>query len=91
MRGKSGRAKEIPPFPNWEDAVPFPKVRGTTPVVFMFQPKRYKVVSTPEELRLWEKMMIEHVGMKRKRGRMRGGRMRGRETISGKAPMTMDD
>jgi hypothetical protein len=40
---------------------PFPK---NVPAVFRFQPTYYKTVETPEDLALWEQMMVEKVGLK---------------------------
>ncbi len=76
---------------DWSKAERFPERGG--PVVFMFQPTHYKVVETPEELRLWEQMMIDRVGLDRESPTLarRAEMMSGRETISGKAPLTMDD
>lgn len=96
MAKKKGKLAEVAPFPHWKEAVPLYKPGRTVPVVFMFQPTHYRVVSTPKELQLWEQMMIERVGFERnspilKRGPKTARMMRGRETISGKAPMTMDD
>jgi hypothetical protein len=34
------------------------------PVVLHFQPKDFKVFSTPEELKQWERMMKDEVGFK---------------------------
>jgi hypothetical protein len=67
---------------------PFPK---NLPAVFMFQPTHYKMVSTPDELKEWERMMIEHVGMsadvfrsrQEKRGAISNAMMVRGESISG--------
>lgn len=42
----------------------FPKSPGKRPVAFMFQPTHYKTVSTPKDLKLWEKTMREDVGVR---------------------------
>ena len=85
------------PQQDWEGAERFPESAERTPVVFMLKPTHYKVVETPEELRLWERLMIERIGfdpdsptLRRDEGGDVEMRM-GRETISGKAPMTLDD
>ncbi|MBJ9897859.1 hypothetical protein [Burkholderia cenocepacia] len=36
---------------------------GAPPVVFHFQPKGYRVLTTPDELKEWERMMRENVGL----------------------------
>lgn len=37
--------------------------QGTPPVVFHFQPKGYTVLSSPEELKEWERLMKDEVGL----------------------------
>ena len=39
-------------------------MQGRPPVVFHFQPKNFKVMETPEELKKWEKWMKDEVGLK---------------------------
>jgi hypothetical protein len=41
---------------------PFPQLREKVPIVFMFKPTYYKMVSTNKELEQWEQCMIEQVG-----------------------------
>lgn len=38
------------------------KRSGAPPIVFHFQAKEYDVLSTPEELQEWERLMKEEVG-----------------------------
>ena len=35
---------------------------GVPPLVFSFRPESYRVMSSPEEVREWEKLMKERVG-----------------------------
>jgi hypothetical protein len=84
------------PQQDWEGAKRFPEPPEKAPVVFMLQPTHYKEVSTPEELQLWEQLMVERIGFEPdspifSRDEEGRARMRGGETISGKAPLTMDD
>lgn len=37
---------------------------AATPVIFHFQPTEIRVLKTPEELKEWERMMKEDVGLK---------------------------
>lgn len=37
--------------------------QGIPPVVFHFQPKEFEILSTPEQLREWERLMKEEVGL----------------------------
>jgi hypothetical protein len=46
--------------PSDPDLKPFPK--EGRPVVFMFQPTHYKVVS-PDKLQEWERKLVEKVGL----------------------------
>lgn len=38
--------------------------RFSKPVVLHFQPTTFKVLEDPEDLRLWEAMLIERVGLR---------------------------
>ncbi len=51
--------KNEPRVPHYSSSklTPFPKSPGKRPLAFMFQPTHYKVVSTPSQLKLWEKTM----------------------------------
>ncbi len=37
--------------------------QGRPPVVFHFQPKSYQILESPEELKEWERLMREEVGL----------------------------
>jgi len=56
--------KNEPRVPRYSTSkrMPFPKSPGKRPLAFMFQPTHYKVVSTPTQLKLWEKSMRDDVG-----------------------------
>ena len=34
------------------------------PVIFNFQPTTFKILEDPEDLRIWESVMVEQVGMR---------------------------
>ena len=36
---------------------------GAPPIIFTFRPERYNVLESPEEIRQWEKLMKERVGL----------------------------
>jgi len=45
------------------EATEVEEMRGVPPVVFHFQPDSYKVYETPEQLKLWEALIKEVVGL----------------------------
>jgi hypothetical protein len=64
---------------------PFPK---NMPAVFMFQPTHYKMMTSPKELREWERLMIEYVGMDPKHfgSRQRKGTAKMRQSDTKRPP-----
>lgn len=52
---------ELPPAKP-EELIAFPQTAEKRPVVFLFQPTHYRVVNTPEELKVWERWMSERIG-----------------------------
>lgn len=60
---------------------PMPK---RAPAVFMFQPTHYKIVQTRADLELWERLMVEQVGMRRSHLNVgMGGSISGSGGVSG--------